>query len=212
MKKNKIWTSIAEAMVVMLIILIWVVWMYNIYISSVRLENSINNKIQAIAIAREGIEAFTNIRDTNWLLFSSNHKNCWNTFSYENKDCVSDNSTIYDIKNNSSFKIFQNQKNRWQLSQVFPSEFNYLNGDYKNKFKVWLDSKWFYTQSWIIQNIKPFYTREIIVKYIEDTNWIDWINSNDEKMEVTSLVQWMDKNTSKIHKVKLKTILTNRKN
>lgn len=40
-------------------------------------------RIRAINIAREGIEGMINIRNTNWLRFSSNYTNCWNTPNYD---------------------------------------------------------------------------------------------------------------------------------
>lgn len=44
-------------------------------------------RIKAISLAREGIEAMYNIRNTNWLRFSSDRKNCWDVLGY-NSDCV----------------------------------------------------------------------------------------------------------------------------
>jgi hypothetical protein len=70
--------------------------MYNIYGSSIKLSNSTENKITAISIAREGIEAITNIRDTNNLLFKADLKNCWNVLNY-NANCIGDNTTNNDI-------------------------------------------------------------------------------------------------------------------
>jgi hypothetical protein len=61
--------------------------MYNLYDSSQKLANTTQNRIQAIGIAREGIEAVTNIRDTNWKTFSANNQHCWNTFNY-NQNCI----------------------------------------------------------------------------------------------------------------------------
>ncbi len=44
-------------------------------------------RIKAVALAREGIEAVYNIRNTNWLRFSSDRKNCWDVLDY-NPACV----------------------------------------------------------------------------------------------------------------------------
>jgi hypothetical protein len=51
------------------------------------MSNNLDMKIQAIQIAREGIEAMTNIRDTNWKMLSTDNKNCWNTLNYDT-NCV----------------------------------------------------------------------------------------------------------------------------
>jgi len=76
-------TSIVEVMVIMLILVTWIVWMYKVYSESENLSTSTKNKITAIQIAREWIEAMKNIRDTNWILFSTNTENCWNTLNYK---------------------------------------------------------------------------------------------------------------------------------
>jgi len=46
--------------------------------SSIRNMQNAKNRIIAINIAREGIEAMRNIRDTNWLKFQSRRRACWN--------------------------------------------------------------------------------------------------------------------------------------
>ena len=207
MKINKQATSIIEAIVSMVIITIWVVWMFNIYISSTNLEEGINNKMVAIAIAREWIEAMTNIRDTNWIIFWSDTKNCWNTLNYNN-NCIMNATTTNDIPDNWRYWIFKNTNSRWILTGSSISSSDYSNINYKTFFKVWIDTTdWSYTQTWVINNLKPLYTREIIIKYI-DTNW-GALDSNDEKMEVTSLVQWLSESKLKVNKVELKTILSN---
>ena len=204
MKYTKKATSIAEALVVMLVITSWVTWMYNIYMQSVRLADYTANKIQAIGIAREWIEAMTNIRDTNWLFLWSDYINCWNTLNYNNL-CIWDSSNSTDIPVNGSYIIYKNSNNRWYLS--WATTWNYSIPDYRNSHKVWLDSDWFYTQSWIVTEIKPLFTREIKIYYI-DTN-SNWIDSNDEKMKITSLVQWVDSSSTSPHKVELTTVLSN---
>jgi hypothetical protein len=204
MKINKHATSIVEAIVSMVIITIWIVWMYNIFISSTNLEETINNKMVGVAIAREWIEAMTNIRDTNWIIFWSDTKNCWNTLNYTGS-CIMNTNTTFDIQNNWRYRIYKNTNNRWTLTGSSIVSSDYTDSDYRNFFVVWIDSSdWSYTQTWITiatSNLKPLFTREIIVEYETD--------SNDEKMEVTSLVQWKDKSNQEVHKVELKTILSN---
>lgn len=76
---SKKWTSIIETIIVMLIVVIWVVWMYRIFVNSQRVSDSSSYRVQAISMAREWIEAYTNIRDTNWLIYWANIESCWNT-------------------------------------------------------------------------------------------------------------------------------------
>jgi len=200
-------TSVIEAIVVLLIVITWIIWMFQVFWNSQKLSASTANKIQAIQIAREWIEAMKNIRDTNWILYSSDTKNCWNILNYKNS-CVWENSTTNDILA-WSYKIYQDNKHRWHLESKTAYTDKYKNSWYRDNFKIWLDSDGFYTQSLAVKEIKPLFTREIVINYIEDTNW-DWnIDSNDEKMEVDSIVYWKDLSSSRPHKVEFKAILTN---
>jgi len=213
MKISKKATSIVEAMIVTLIVTLWVTWMYKIYFNSNALIDSTENKIKAINIAREWIEAMTNIRDTNWITLWSDYKNCWNTYNYNNA-CVWNIATITDIPNWSGwYIIYKNIKNNWQLKN-YPT-WNYSNPIYRTNYIVWLSWSWFYTQTWITiltSNLKPVFTREIQISYIEDTNLDTIFTSNDEKMKVTSIVRWGDRSWNKEHEIKFESILSNWKN
>lgn len=206
MKKIKKATSIVEALIVMLVIVTWVTWMYNIFIKSTDLSNSTTNKVQAIQIASQWIEWIINIRDTNWLIFSSDYKNCWTTLNY-NSSCIWwDGDNSYKIQNNWKYIIYQNSDNRWELSSTGVTT-DYTSPDYRNFFKVWLNN-WIYTQTWVIDNLKPLFTREIIIKYLQ----ADWITAWDEtspKIKIISLVQRVDKTSIKPHKVEVEQILSN---
>jgi len=190
-------TSIIEAMVILFIVTSWVVWMFLVFWKSQKLSESTSNKIQAIQIAREWIEAVKNIRDTNWILFSSDVSNCWNIDNYNNT-CVWNNSTTNDISA-WSYKIYQNSSdNKWYLSKKNTSETEYKKSDYRNEMKVWLDSNWFFTQTGTMTEIKPIFTREIKISYLSTS-----------KMQIISLVQWKDLASDIPHKVEFKSILTN---
>ncbi|QFR39048.1 hypothetical protein A9Q91_02325 [Candidatus Gracilibacteria bacterium 28_42_T64] len=204
MKHSKKATSIVEAMVITLILVTGITGMYKIYIESIRLSDSTVNKIQAIQIAREGIEAMTNIRDTNWILFSSDYKNCWNTLNYEST-CIGDTSTTNDISGN--YIIYQNNNDRWYLSGAING--SYSVATYRDAYRIYLDGNGFYTQSGGT-DLVPLFTREIKINYLDTDGGA--ATSNDEKMEIISLVQWRDRSSTNIHKVELKTILSNWKN
>jgi len=211
MKKSKKATSIIEAMIVLLIITTWVVWMYNIFSKSNNLSNSTENKIYAIQIAKQWIEWFTNIRNSNWIRFSSDYKNCWNTdITIPNPgDCLWDKTTDYDINltnSNKRFIIDRDSNNSWFLTEK--DSWTYWLWSYNTDFRIKIDSNWIYTHSWTI-NFLPVFTREINIKYLKD-DWSEW-DSNNPKMLVTSLVQWLDSSSNTPHKVELEETLTNRK-
>lgn len=200
MKLNKKATSIIEAMIVMLVIITWVIWMYSIYDSSTKLSASTKNRIEAIEIAREWIEAMKNIRDTNWLLFKADPDNCWNTLNY-NPNCVWDDTSTNDIIA-WSYIIYQDIDNRWKLNSQ--SWWTFWSWSYISDFRVKKDINWLYTQTWWI-DFTPIFTREIKVNY---PSW----DSNNQKMEISSIVQWKDSSSNAPHKVELNHTLTNREN
>ncbi len=197
MIKNKIATSIIEAMVVMLLVVAWITGMYNLFFKSIKLSDWTENKLHAIQIAKQGIEGFTNIRDTNYLRFSSDTENCWNTLNYDGS-CIWANNTTHEIVDDWIYKIYR-ENNEWKLEKVssISWDYKYYNHNYRTLFKIWLDSNWFYTQNWWTE-LKPLFTREIKTDY-------DW----NDKLEVTSLVQWVDSSSKEIRKVELNKVLTN---
>lgn len=206
MKKTKKATSIVEAMVILLILLVWIIWMYTIYDRSKRLSDSTKYRIEAIEIAREWLEAIKNIRDTNYILFWADTENCWNVLNY-NISCIWSNDTTNDIQNDTSYIIYQDSDNRWKLnSPSWVTTYEYNDTNYRNNFQVYKDINWFYTQSWGT-NFNPIFTREIKISYL-DTSWNPW-DSNNDKMKISSLVQWVDRTSNDVHKINLDLELNN---
>lgn len=207
MKKSTSATSIVESLIVMLIIVTGITWMYNIFSQSQKLSDTTGNRIEAIQIAREWIEAMTNVRNTNWVLFAADYKNCWNTFDYDNR-CIWDTANT-DIVDGNSYKIYQDSStDRWILENE--TSWVYSDSWYRNRFQVFKDTNGFYSQSsWT--PFSPIFTREIIIEYL-DSDWWWAPNSDDEKMRVTSRVQWQDSSRSTPYNLELETILTNWKN
>jgi hypothetical protein len=214
MKLNKKATSIVEAMIVLLIVMIAVTWAFDMFSKSIKVTDSTGYKLEAIAIAKEWIEAMTNIRDTNWKVLPWDYTNCWNTLNY-NINCHNSNSTANDIPNNTSFIVWKdNVDYRWKLESKTSG--TYGTWTYIWDFAVWYDIDWFHTQSWwlidLANPLNPPFTREIKVVYLDDgdTGWV--VNSNHQKMQITSLVQWRDQASDNVKEVELVTILSNWKN
>lgn len=205
MKKSSKWTSIIESIILVFIMTIWIVWMYKVFNSSNDVLNATTNRVEAIQIAREWLEAITTMRNTNWMLFSADYDNCWNSMN-NSWSCVLNSWSWTDILS-WSYIIYKNSSDKWILEKK--STDVYTGWTYIDDFKVYLDNSsntWFYNQnSW--DDFWPNFTRELIIDYIEDTNNDLDIDSNDEKMQVTSLVQWLSKWIH--HKVELTTVLSN---
>ncbi|MDP5039080.1 MAG: hypothetical protein NWP80_01380 [Candidatus Gracilibacteria bacterium] len=200
MKFNKKGTTIVEAIIVLLIVTTGVVGAFEIYKKSSNLTISTQNRLQAIDIASEGIEALTNIRDTNWLVFAANRDNCWNTLNYNNNCLTATNQTPNISAGN--YIINKNIDNRWILTRYNQTNFDYTNTTYRNYFIVKKDTNGFYIQG-SGDDFNPVFTREIKISYPSTPT------HPREKMIVESIVKWQD-NTSKNHyEVKLETTLSN---
>jgi hypothetical protein len=182
------------------------------FANAIRVTDGSEQKLMAISMAKEWIEAVTNIRDTNWKVLPWDYKNCWNVLNYD-IDCFnSNNSTVYDIKHWLSFIVDKDITDyRWKLTNF--ATWNYSSQIYRDNFQVWLSWDWFYTQSWSSTNtLKPIFTREIQINYLEDWLLGGFTNSEEQKMQVKSIVQWSDSSSTKVRKVEMETILTNWKN
>jgi hypothetical protein len=206
MKSNKSWTTIVEAMIAMFIVIVWTIWVYIIYERSQKLSISVENRVKAISIAREWIEVLQNIRDTNWVLFWADSKNCWNVKDYD-VSCLWDSSLTYKISS-WSYTIYKDTDNRWKLNPITGTgEYNDTDWLFRNKYRIKLDGNWLYTQSWGT-TFNPIFTRKINISYI-DTNW-SWLwDEYDEKMLVKSIVSWSDSSKVWYYTVTLDNLLTN---
>lgn len=199
MKKSQKATSILEAMIVLLIIITWVTWLYQIFDNSNKLSNSTKKRIEAVEIAREWIEAMKNIRDTNWIMFWWDKKNCYNTLNY-NVKCVGNLSLPTEkIEDNKSYKIYQNNNFKWYLSEMTPIWVkDFSNPNYRDDFRVYTDNNWYYTQTGSILYDETIFTREIAIT-------LSW----NDKMTVKSIVQWVDSSKEWIHTIELENLITN---
>ena len=193
----------------MLIVITGIVWLFSIFSESQKLSNSTEQRIQAIQIAREWIEAFENIRDTNWLLFAADYQNCWNVRDY-NRDCFWRGPTAEYIEHLSRSTMQRDANNRWVLSPVIITLTNdeFTDSWYRNDFRVQKSGSWFYLQWWWGIDFLPIFTREILVEYI-DTGTPIWADNQDQKIKVTSIVQWNDSSSDVPRKIELVTELTN---
>lgn len=208
MKHSLSGTSIIESLVVMVMVITGVVWLFSIFYESQKLSNSTEQRIQAIQIAREWIEAVENIRDTNWILFSADYKNCWNTIGYS-VSCFSNSG--YGIKNKWSYTVTRDATNRWILQEKQLNETrDFWDSAYRNVYRVKKDATGFYSQG-TGDDFSPIFTREMRFDYI-DTDGNTAINSNDEKMQVTAIVSWNDSSSTEPKKIELQTELSNWKN
>jgi type II secretory pathway pseudopilin PulG len=81
MKKRKLnirGETLTETIIALSIMAIGITIASTVILNSMRNLTNAKNRVTAINIAREGIEAVRNIRDTNWLYYSDKRRQCWN--------------------------------------------------------------------------------------------------------------------------------------
>ena len=83
--------SIIEVAVMTFVIAYGLTAVYLVLGRGWKLAETTSNRIAAINLAREGIEAVTNARDTNWIKFAADYPGCWKTQNY-NRACVGSNT------------------------------------------------------------------------------------------------------------------------
>ena len=189
-------TSIVEAVIVLLIVVMGITGVYSLLDSSQKLADSTGKRIEAIQIARDGLEAFTTIRNTNWDLFWADYENCWNTLNYDG-NCVWGGWAIIGTW---SYIVYQNTDNQFELINITQG-WDYSNSDYRTEFAIQKNTQWFYTQSWGDPYGAwgvPFYTREIEVSY-----------SGSEILNINTIVWWNDRAKNDVQKLEMSTSLTN---
>jgi len=99
-------------MIVMVVVSVGILGAYSVLSSGQKLANTTIDRVQAINIAREGIEIVKNIRDSNYLQYPGSPEDCWRSSDY---GCNSANKLLsgsYVIKPLSNTKC----ENCWMLS------------------------------------------------------------------------------------------------
>ncbi len=187
--------SLIEIMAMIAVLGLAVTAMFSTVIGGIYFARDSENRIKAINLAREGIEWVTNLRNTNWLRFSSDQTNCWKVQWYVSS-CIGDSASTTTRLSNASY-ILTNTNWAW-----------YLTGTTTGS-GLWIDSNGYYMASWatspvcnisLTTNCRSPFTREI--RITNATN----IGANSGSMTVTAVVDWYEKRPQN---VTLSTTLTN---
>lgn len=150
-------------------------------------------------LAREGIEGVTNIRDTNWLLFPSEKKDCW--IVIDSSACPGTGPSI-----GADYLLIKAPEGNFELD----GNKGQWNEDMNNNqnFKIELNTDGIYEQS----STSPAPTQPFPTFYrkieFEKVKIADLDSTfNEERMKVTVTVAWMNKST--LTKYELSSILAN---
>lgn len=118
--KNKGGETITETIIAISILAIGITFSSTLMANSLININVSKNRFVAVNIAREGIEAMRNIRDTNWLKFSSNRRTCWNHMPQENipdncEDSIPPDGVSDTPIEAGEYIIYKGTDHRWRL-------------------------------------------------------------------------------------------------
>ena len=101
MIRSKNGETIVEIMISLLIILLAIITAFQILSSALQQSSLTENRIIAINLAHEGMEAVRYIRDYNWLYYSSYKRKCWNYLEDNNNNGIiyqdADRDGLYDL-------------------------------------------------------------------------------------------------------------------
>jgi len=173
----------------------------------------INNQITkerviATNLAREGLEAVRNIRDTNWLRFAGERRRCWNNLDVS--ACLDDNSDgIPDnpIEHQKYYLTkFDNVNFRWGLDATgLTARLDLRDGLHVSDsgYRLQLNANGIYNHTGVVA-ADTIYFREIYTEYIEPDQSLA-VNESANILRVTSKVEWIDR--GRINDVTLTTLL-----
>jgi len=112
--RNNKGETLAETIIALSILAIGITVASTIIINSMRNLTNAKNRVTAVNIAREGIEAIRNIRDTNWLFYSDRRRTCWNHDpDLANSPCTGITPILPGI-----YIVYKDVNNSWQLESA----------------------------------------------------------------------------------------------
>lgn len=199
---GKKWSSLIEIMAMMAILWLAVTAMFSTIVSGIYLATDSESRIKAVNLAREWVEWVTNLRNTNWLRFSSDQINCWRVLWYQS-GCIWDstfaNANSFWTGASTTSYILENKNGAW-----------YLTGTTSGSW-LWIDNDWYYYASgttWgdlctfdLTTNCRSLFTREIRIQQdpsstgtINITTVVDWFDRRPQNVTIYStLTNWKSK-------------------
>ena len=118
--RNSRGETLAETIIALSVLAIGITIASTVIINSIRNLTNAKSRVTAINIAREGIEAVRNIRDTNWLYYSDRRRQCWNHNPSEGA-CDGAHPIIPGV-----YIVYKDTDHRWKL---YPADPDFDNDD-----------------------------------------------------------------------------------
>ncbi len=197
-------------MIVLLIVTVGIVGAYKVVGSGKNLATSTESRIKAINIAREGLETMANIRDTNWIKFSSDFQGCFDSLNYD-PGCigtVGPAAWVSKMATGSYIALQDSTTRNWTLSGVTsPADPIADRANYLTQFPVYLDDQWLVTQSGasttlcsdkVIVSCRTLFTRELKVT-----------RPSNSVIQVSAIITWIDTSRSEPYRIEIPYTLQN---
>lgn len=194
----KSWFSVIEVLIWVMIFSIWLVSIFMIISSFINLNDYNKNEIIASNLAREEIELFRNIRDSNYKkVLQWNQINPWN----DNYTNVFKTGSYYVLENDFSLlAAFPVKVEEITDFWEWASELNWKMIDYK----LCLDSNDRYTYSCALWNKETYFYRYIKLSELKHMSW-SIENTIEDAYRITSKVIWYNRG---YHEIEINSIIT----
>jgi hypothetical protein len=217
--------TIAETIIALTILAMGITFSSALMSGSLKNVNVSKTRVMAVNIAREGIEAMRNIRDTNWLKFSGKRRMCWNHMP---QATLPDDCDGLSLINPGSYIIYKDTTQRWRLKAVSTDPF-----DNTKLYFVDIDKNTDSDKDGNLENDKDMYNHKTVttgddalgiataqatqyrriikIEYLDnDGAPVTEMSGRDDvnRMQITSTVTWQDGGNVGQYTVELKTHLT----
>lgn len=115
--------TIAETIIALFVLSIGISVASTVIMNSIRNLTNSKNRVIAVSLALEGIEAVRSIRDTNWLFYSDQRRLCWN---HDPSKGTCDGSTPIIP---GDYIVYKYQDQSWRLQSAYAQPLVDSNGD-----------------------------------------------------------------------------------
>ncbi len=228
-QKTKAGETLLEVMIAIVVVMIGAATATSLIISAIKANVFNKDLLTALNLAQEGVEYMRNVRDTNWIKFSSDTQGCWNmrpeaaTCAVGNVIATNDGGTAsgYALGTGLSTQIASQLELNDGVAGVesgylisYWDRDNTFNSDGIDGVADDLDIAGSGLLAPYVKVRDTYYYRSIYVDYKKIAVASPWgltdptapEETNGDMMQVTSVVQWMDGPTR--HQVSLTSALT----
>ena len=212
--KSRRGETIIEVLIAVLVLAVGIIAGVRLLISSGINNELSRERVVATNLAREGIEAVRNIRDTNWLRFAGERRRCWNNADFDSSITCEESGYVgvpIKVIEDQTFYIakFNSTNFRWELNNSPSDALDLTDGiDTSDEdYRLQIDADGLYNHD--LSGTDSIYFREIWIEYLNDSATAPTSETPPEKanvIRITSKVEWYDR--GKFKNVVLTAILT----